>query len=312
MTIERDKPRVAVLVLNWNNAQDTLSCLESLEHLEVGRVQIIVVDNGSSDDSVAAIEAAFPDIVVLANGQNLGYAAGNNVGIRLALDQDMQYVCILNNDTVAESGFLSRLSEVMSSDSSIGVVTPVLVEDSDPDLVWAAGANIDNEKGIVVRNMSGNSLEALNGKQPFEVDVAPGAAMLVKSEVFREVGLFDDDYFLYYEEVDWCNRVRKRGYRIVLVPSSRVRHKVSATLGRYSPTTDYYLNRNVFRYILRNWKGAKRWRLLARHFVGQTLTVSAYTLKRRSEPGRLASRDARLRALADAFRGRWGPRTPDN
>jgi GT2 family glycosyltransferase len=310
MTTEAHDVSVVLLVLNWNNAFDTLSCLAALSQIDMrATTKTIVIDNGSSDDSVARIGEAFPEISLMRTGQNLGYAGGNNAGIGRALEGDTQYICIVNNDVRVTPSFLAELVEVMEADITIGVATPIILGSDNPDVIWTAGAGINQDRGTVVRNMAGESVLALDDSLPFEVAVANGAALLVRKEVFQSVGLFDEEYFLYFEEVDWCIRVRNEGYRIVVAPNSRVTHKVSATLGRFSPTTDYYYNRNHFRFISRNWKGWRRWLLLARLFARQNLALLAFMYKNRGERDWQARRNARFRALIDAARGRWGAGT---
>jgi len=297
--------KVILLILNWNRPSETIGCLESLAVAEGPVPATIVIDNGSSDDSVVRIGEAFPEIELLSTGQNLGYAGGNNQGIRRALDEGAAWVGILNNDVRVAKDFLGKMLEVMASDNSIGVVIPILVEADDPELIWTAGAGIDNGRGTVVRHMAGQPVSTLEDARPFEVEVAPGAAMLVRRDVFLNAGLFDEQYFLYFEEGDWSLRVRKAGYRIVVAPAARAAHKVSATLGQYSAITDYYYNRNQFRFILRNWQGSRRWGLLAYQFGRQALALMALFLHTANQ-GKRASRAARRRALVDAIRGQWG------
>ena len=304
------QPQVAIIVLNWRKPAETLACLESLAHIDYPNAQIIVVDNASGDDSVPLIRQHFPEVQVLETSANLGYAGGNNVGIRWALEQGTEYICILNNDLIVVPDFLARLVAALQEPSGFGVATPLVAEMADRQRVWALGSAVNRNTGVVNRLHTGESVEEWRRHSPFAVDVASGAAMLVRREVFERVGLLDEAFFLYYEETDWCLRVRQAGYHIMVVPASVVWHKVSATLGATSPVVDYYMLRNHLRLIGRHWSGAHRGYLWSRIVLRNLLTIAAFTVK--SQGGqRIPHRNARLLALRDAALGRWGKMGPD-
>jgi len=270
------------------------------------QLRVIVVDNGSTDDSVPRIRAAYPDMELIETGENLGYAGGNNVGIRHALAAGADAVCILNNDVVVEPDFLAPLLAALHSHPDVGVATPLVAEHSAAgDHVWALGSAVDWRTAAVTRQRAGSAVDPWRAYAPFEVEIASGAAMLIKTEVFQRVGLLDESFFLYYEETDWCLEVQKAGYRILAVPSSVVWHKASATLGASSPVIDYYMLRNHLRLIGRHWRGPRRLYLLLHTAARNLATVAAYTMK--SHHGqRTPHRNARLYALRDALLGRWG------
>lgn len=299
-------PTVAIVVLNWNNARDSIACFDSLAQLNYPNPWIIAVDNGSSDNSVAEIQAAHPDITLLETGTNLGYAGGNNVGIRHALTSGVEAVCILNNDVAVAPDFLHPLLDALYSQANVGIATPLVAEHAtEGELVWALGAKVNWSTAAITRQHAGLSVDLWRRCVPFEVDIASGAAMLVKSDVFKRVGLMDESFFLYFEEVDWSLKVRQLGYRILAVPSSVVWHKVSATLGTSSPIIDYYMLRNHLLLISRHWSGANRCYLCSRVAMRNLITVAAYTVK--SQGGRrIPHRNARLLALRDAVLGNWG------
>ncbi len=298
-------PYVALVILNWNNAGDTRRCLASLEALTYPNYGVIIVDNGSTDDSVQQIRAAYPTVTLLETGENLGYAGGNNVGIRYALEHEADLICILNNDVTVAPDFLEPLVATACSTPSIGGVTPFIAALDAPEQIWTAGSAVNRRTAEVTRFHVGEPVSAWRERFPFAVDVVSGAAMLVKREVFETVGLMDEDFFLYYEETDWCLRVQRVGYQMMAVPSSQVLHKVSAALGETSPVIDYYMLRNHLRFVGRNWTGLARRRLQC-SIVGQNLlTIAAYTVKPHGG-ARIPNRNARLLALRDALLGRWG------
>lgn len=295
--------RVTIVVLNWNNASDTLECLKSLAALDDPGCDVLIVDNGSTDDSAARIRAGFLGIPLLETGANLGYAGGNNAGIRQALAADAEAICILNNDVTVEPGFLDPLLAALQSGPDVGIVTPLVAEQSDAGRVWALGSAVNRRTAEVSRVHAGEAMAQWRGREPFEVEIASGAAMLVKREVFERVGLLDESFFLYYEESDWCLTVRQAGYRILAVPSSVVRHKVSAALGTTSPVIDYYMLRNHLCFIGRHWRRPQRVYLQARVVLRNLVTIAAYTIK--SHGGkRIPNRNARLLALRDFISGR--------
>jgi GT2 family glycosyltransferase len=303
-------PNVAIVILNWNNSEDTLACLRSVAGLSYPALFTVVVDNGSADDSVARLRATYPNVDTFETGENLGYAGGNNIGIRYALAHGAQYVCILNNDVTVAPGFLTPLVIELEKNDDVGVVTPLVAEMAEPERVWALGVSVDRRAGSAVRLHAGERVSDWQGAEPYDVDVASGTAMLAKREVFEGAGLLDEPFYLYYEEVDWCLRVRRAGYRILAVPASLVWHKVSATLGESSPVIDYYMLRNHLRLITRHWSGGTGLWLLTRTVVRSLVTVAAYTAKPHGG-ARVPHRNARLLGLRDAMLGRWGKMGPD-
>ncbi len=265
------------------------------------------MDNGSTDNSVETIRDAFPNIMLVENGENLGYAGGNNVGIRKSLLLAADVICILNNDVVVDNGFLQLLIDVLFETESIGIATPLVINGMNGDLVWAMGAQVDWDTGMVSRVGAGDRVLNQQERRAFEVDAASGAAMLIRREVIEQVGLFDESFFLYYEEIDYSLRAKAAGFRIVAVPRSVVWHKVSASLGIRSPIIDYYMLRNHIRLASLYWKGRRRGAIISRIVARNLGVILAYTFK--SHKGaRLPNRNARILALRDAAIGRWEKR----
>jgi GT2 family glycosyltransferase len=277
------------VILSWNGREDTLACLRSLEG---ENVDVIVVDNASDDGSAEAVAGRAE---LIRNERNLGYAGGMNVGIRRALERGADAVLLLNNDVELEPGAIDRLA---AAAAGTGAVCPVVVFADDPARIWYAGARFDPRRGYNGRQRT-DAPESVS-----ETDRICGAAVLIPRETLEEVGTFDEQLFAYAEDADWSLRARKRGRPLLVVPESRVRHKVSAsTGGEGSPDALYYSTRNLLTVLerhaplglLRTW----RRRLVAL----AALLAQAVAGGRRREGVR-----AVLDGWRDFRRGRFGPR----
>ena len=235
---------VAVVVLSWNGRDDTLQCLASLAGVEYAPLEVIVVDNGSSDGSAEAVEAEFPDAVVIRMGMNAGFSGGVNAGIEAAIRRGAAAVLLLNNDMVVEPGFLAPLVAV-ALEPGVGAACSQILFAESPDRVWYAGAMFRPTRGHHGRNIGFGQAPLAPSVAPYPVDCACGGAMLMSRAALDEVGLFDDELFAYREDLDWSLRAIRKGRRVVVVPASIVRHRVSAsTGGESSPTSLYYDTRN--------------------------------------------------------------------
>lgn len=253
------QPGVSIIVLSYNSRDDTLDCLRSLEHLTYPRVQVIVVDNDSSDGSVEAIKTDFPAITLIATGQNLGFTGGNNVGIRHALDSGADYIMLLNNDTIVAPDMIDIMVAAMEADSSVGVAGPMIYYYDQPDTIWSAGGTIDWKHGST--NMIGVSQvdRGQFGLQSHEVDFVTGCALLVRREVWQQAGLLDDEFFMYYEETEWCVRARRAGFKIIHVPLAMMWHKIMIDLRATSPRTYYYMTRNRLLFLRHSRASLRPW-----------------------------------------------------
>lgn len=300
------QPLVAIIVLTWNQRDLTLDCLASLKamHYPVDRLLLIVVDNGSADGTAQAIRERYPDVVVLENGENLGFAEGNNIGIRYAMEHGAEYVMLLNNDTVVDTTMLTNLLDISESDPTIGIVGPKMLYFEPPDVIWSAGNRIDWATGGLIR-LQAEQLDNAADETPADVDYITGCGICLRRAVIEQVGMLDPRFFIYYEESDWCLRAQQAGWRVVYVPQARLWHKVSAAMGTASPATDYYMARNVLLFIVKHQSGPTKARLMAQVAGRTLLAITAYTIK--SHGGRrIPNRNARLLALRDALLGHWG------
>ncbi|MDP4290215.1 MAG: glycosyltransferase family 2 protein [Bacteroidota bacterium] len=251
-TKRRYYPLVSIVTVNFNQSEVTCSMIESLNAITYPNIELIVVDNASTEDSPQIIKQRFPSVDLILNPINYGFAAGNNFGIMKARGK---YVLLLNNDTVVTPGFLEPLIEKMEADSSIGAVSPKLKFFHTPNTIQYAGYT--SMHPYTLRNFSIGYNEIDKGQ--FDVDhetaFAHGAAMLIPMEVIKKVGMMSYIYFLYYEEADWCEQIKKAGYKIWYVHNSLVYHRESISTGRMSAMKIYYLNRNRLVFMRRNLKG---------------------------------------------------------
>lgn len=236
------KPFVYVVVLNWNGWPDTLKCLNSLEMLDYPNYRVVVVDNGSSDDSVDRIKTAFPNVELIEAGRNLGFAAGNNLGIRFALERGVDYVWLLNNDTKVCPHALTAMVEVAESDPKIGAVGSVLYYMDKPERVQAWG-------GGWVNPWLGISRHFLAPVSSERIHYITGASLLIRRSVLEEVGLLDEGFFMYWEDTDFGLRLRKRGYELSVSPNSVVFHAEMGSIGGPSPTFDFLFTASLVRFL---------------------------------------------------------------
>ena len=246
------QPKVAIIIVNFNGKEDTLKCLESLRQDRYPNKEIIVVDNGSSNDSVAAIRSSRPEVILLETGENLGFGGGNNVGIRRAVGTGAEYVYLLNNDTTSEPGALSELMMAAQENPDFGILAPVMHYMAEPEKIWFGGATLNPG---TLEALHDNASPPERGGPLREIPWATGCAMLIPAKLTAELGGFDERFFLYSEDVDLSLRVRKAGYKIGLVPAARIFHKVGAS-ARGSPLACYHALRG--KLLLQRLHGGKR------------------------------------------------------
>ncbi|NQV03702.1 MAG: glycosyltransferase family 2 protein [Bacteroidia bacterium] len=247
-------PLVSIITVNYNHSDVTCQMLESLFHISYPNIEVIVIDNGSPDDTPAVIKEQFPQITYLETGKNLGFAGANNVGICISKGK---YILLLNNDTIVPQGFLEPLVAKMETDPKIGAVSPKIKLFYHPGMLQYTGITEINP--YTGRNYS-RALYKMDEGQ-FEEDIvtayAHGSAMMISRSVLEQVGLMCTTYFLYYEELDLGCRIRKAGYKIFYVHNSEIFHKESISTGKHSPQKIYYVNRSRLLYMRRNVEGFK-------------------------------------------------------
>jgi len=245
-------PKVSVILLNLNGYEDTRDCLDSLQQVQYPNFDVIVVDNGSSDDSSARLEREFPDVKLLGSTENIGFTGGNNLGIEYALSHGAAYVLLLNNDTVVDPSFLTHLAQMGETDPRIGILGPKVFYASEPTRIWYAGGDVRYGRGSC--DHVGKDQFDQDGKFSRTQDTAfiTGCAMMIRAEVLLEIGLLDSRLFIYWEDNDFCMRARNAGYRCVFVATAHVWHKISRTCGLESSFTLYLSTRNQLIWIAKH------------------------------------------------------------
>lgn len=236
---------VWVISLNWNNWKLTNDCLASLQGLEYDDFKVIVLDNGSTDGSVDCIRERFPEVEIMELGANHGFAKGSNAGIRVALERGAEYVWLLNNDTTVDPKALRALVERAESDPSIGAVGSAIYYMSEPERLQAWG-------GGYVNFWLGRPRRFFSPVADEKIQFLMGASLLLRRSALESVGLLDEEFFLYWEDAEYCFRMRRAGWRLAVAGDSKVWHKVSATAGKKGVPLDPTLSRSAVRFFERN------------------------------------------------------------
>lgn len=246
------QPKVSVIIVNYNGTKDTLECLKSLEKLLYENYEIIIVDNNSIESEKKLLETIMGQtkISLIFNNSNKGFAGGNNVGIQKAVENNAEFILLLNNDTIVKPNFLTELINKCSVSSQIGILTPKILYYSNPDLIWSAGGNISKIRSSGFPSCYEKKSDSCNSDK--FCSFATGCCMLIRKEVINKIGLLDENYFLYLEDTDYSVRAIKAGFKIYYVSSSVIYHKVNAATAKdnyYLPL--YYSIRNRL-YFARN------------------------------------------------------------
>jgi GT2 family glycosyltransferase len=238
-------PFVYCIVLNWNGWKDTVVCLAALRQVDYPRLSVLVVDNGSTDASVENIRKAFPEVEIIENQENAGFGAGNNLGIRLALQRDANFIWLLNNDAVPDPGALKALLRKAALKPRAGAIGSVLSYAHDPSLIQAWG-------GGRVNIWLGRAMHAKEPREDHWFDYLTAASVLLRSSVLKRVGLFDEDFFLYWEDTDLGFRIRKAGAMLSVAEDSRVLHKENASTGRGTARQQRYTVSSGIRFLIKH------------------------------------------------------------
>lgn len=253
-----------VVTLNWNLEEETAACVESILAAGVPQDKIVVVDNGSRPEAVEALAVRWgSSLHLLRNDRNLGFAGGMNVGLRHVLAQGASSVLVLNNDTVVAPTMVQALMEANAQLGSPGILGPAIYYFDDPERLWRLG---DTRHRWLPMPRPARLTPNLS---PIPVDYVTGCAMLIRREVFERVGLFDERYFMYFEDADFCRRARDAGFAVWCVPRARMWHKVSLTARQERPINRYHQALGQVRFYHEHHHGP--FRLLRRVYIAAKL-----------------------------------------
>jgi len=250
--------KLSIVILNWNGKTDTLACLTSLKKMHAPAFETIVVDNGSTDDSVTAIAKRFPNITLLQTGQNLGYAGGNNVGIEHALQQGADLVLLLNNDTIVDKHFVQALLDACQNHPNVAIFGAYPIRMTDTKKIDHLGGRWNNTTATFDLIGLGKP-KGFKTDQP--LDYVCGCSILIRKEVFEKIGLLEPTFFLFWEEADFCMRAKKAGFNLEICYEAKLFHKVSASFIGGTPHKTYFWWRGRCLWIERNCSKEEKDRL---------------------------------------------------
>lgn len=249
-------PSVAIILVNWNGFEFTAACLDSLRKVDYLDFRVILVDNASQNQEGQRLKKAFPEIDLIGNSENLGFAGGNNSGIRQALDQGYSHVLLLNNDTIVEPDFLGQMIRKFDQNPQLGVVQPLICFLHDRSQIWSAGGKWNGFLGRAITLGDRENVNSFHSKGR-NLDWATGCCLLITREALLKTGLLNESYFAYFEDVEWSLRFRENGFEIELATEAKIYHEAGASSkkkhseGTLSPQVFYYHVRNQF-FLLRS------------------------------------------------------------
>ena len=304
------KPKISIILVNWNGKKDTLECLASLTRVDYPNFQTIVVDNGSTDDSIAALRSAYPNMPILETGANLGFAGGNNLGIEWALRHHAEWILLLNNDTVVDPRFLQAFLSAAASKPKAKVLGAKILRYSEPGVVDHLGGFWDAKRAEFLSPDAGQADHPyFNMKQ---ADYVCGAALFMHRSVPETIGLLEPNFFLYWEETDYCYRAKRAGFEVWTAPEAKIWHKVSSSFTGGKPHMQYFWWRSRLLWIARNCTPKEKrdlylkviipemWKMGRRYFLK---CLFATTPARREKVRRYKAGCA---GIFDYFRGKFG------
>jgi GT2 family glycosyltransferase len=294
-------PAVWCIVLAYNGIDLTLECLDTLRAQDYPNLHLLVVDNASTDGTAAILRTQAPDVEVLISGENLGYAGGNNLGMRHALEHGADLLFLVNNDTRLEPHCVAALVDEIQKPPACGAVGPMVYTWDNWETISSAGGKVDWAAADAINVGAG---ETDQGQYPARrVDFVNGCGILVSKIAIERVGLIDERFFMYWEETDWCVRMHEAGLDVRFQPAARMQHKAPLTWEQQSPLTLYYMGRNRLFFFARHGRAMQR--------VGAVMGAAKGLLHgvvHNRRAGNHAASEAAQRALIDGLLRRWGRR----
>ncbi|MBN1234723.1 MAG: glycosyltransferase family 2 protein [Methanotrichaceae archaeon] len=297
------QPKVYTIVLNYNNYSDTVETLQSALMLDYMNNHLLLVENSTRKEIIERIHRFFPSLEIIENERNLGYAGGNNVGIRCAMQRGAEYIFVINNDVALQPDVLERLVFAMQSDRTAAACQPLVTYYDDKETIWSAGTWLFlgyPRLFLKGKRKHGRGTE----KPPFGL---VGCALLFRAQSLQEIGLFDESLFLLQEETDWCMRAVKKGFGLLVVCDAVVHHKVSVTLGQFSKEYLYYIARNWL-LVAKKYNGRKGYAYV---LLTELFTRIPYYLYQLARKNQIAMMKYYYYGLRDGLQGVSGERDFD-
>lgn len=309
----RQSPKISIILLNWNGKKDTLECLASLQKVRYPNFQAIVVDNGSTDGSVAVLRAAHPHLPILENGSNLGFAGGNNPGIEWALRHHAEWVLLLNNDTVVAPDFLDAFLKAAKEQPKGKIFGAKILRYSQPEIIDHLGGFWNPQVGEFISPDSGQPDHPYFNMRA--ADYVCGAALLMHRSVPETIGLLEPNFFLFWEESDYCYRAKKAGLEVWTAPEAKIWHKVSSSFTGGKPHMHYFWWRSRLLWIERNCTPEEKkelyrniifpelWKMARHYLLKSGMNLFCPNADRREKTRRLKAGCA---GVLDYYRSRFG------
>jgi GT2 family glycosyltransferase len=244
-------PSVAIIVVNWNGYEFTKACMVSLSKVLYPNFKVILVDNASTDVQDKNLKDNFKEVIYLQNTENLGFTGGNNRGIKYAIENNFEYIMLLNNDTEVEADFLDMLIDKISILPQVGAIQPKMLFMHDKSRIWNAGGIYFSLLGWP-KTIGENVKDKARYNKPKEVDWITGCCFLVKASVVKRVGMLNERYFIYFEDVDWSFRIKSSGYKLYYEPAAVIYHHAGMSNKRKSKGKEGYLSPFVHYLNIRN------------------------------------------------------------
>lgn len=292
MIREGPAPVIGVVLLNWNGYSETAECLESLKKERYENIEVVVVDNGSVDDSADRIAEEFGWVTLLRNQRNKGFAGGCNVGIEHLLQQSVDYIMLLNNDALIQPGSCTALIETAERHESVGAVSGLIKYTASGEIQHTGGEYID---WLVKLNLSSDVPTSTK-----RTEFVSGAFMCISREAIEDVGVLDESFFFGFEDVEFSNRLRQEGWKMFLTPDAVIHHKGSSSAGEGSPFKFYHASRNRLELAKRTTT-AKR--LVFYVYFGSTRVIRAIQWSIQDQEGKKRAK-AMFEGIIDHVRGK--------
>ena len=241
---------IAIILLNWNNSNYTIDCIKSLKKTSYINKKIIVVDNASTDDSVVKISANCPNTDIIVNSKNLGFTGGNNVGIKRALKENFDFIMLLNNDTIVEKLFIEPLVDAFNS--NVGAVQPLILNYPEKETIWNNGGLIDNFFGRFITVDKNKNVKSIKKFQNKKTQWISGCCFMIKSSLVSKIGLLDEKFFVYFEDVDWSIKISDLNLELIVVQKSIIFHHEGASWNSKEKTSEGYVSPYTHYLNIRN------------------------------------------------------------